>query len=74
MTVMTEKLTAAMEKQLLNEDEAADVLAIKPQTLASWRCRGVNSLPFVKVGRAVRYRRSDLLAWMAGRTATCATR
>lgn len=67
MTTMTDKL-------LLNEEEAAEVLAIKPQTLAAWRCRGVNSLPFVKVGRAVRYRRSDLETWMATRTATCATR
>ncbi len=60
------------EKQLVNEDGAAAILAIKPQTLASWRCRGVNSLPFVKIGRAVRYRVSDLEAWMEKRTATCA--
>lgn len=60
-----------MEKEILNQNEAAEVIALKPQTLASWRCKGTNDLPFVKVGRAVRYRRSDLKAWMAKRTATC---
>jgi len=60
-----------MEKQLLNQDEAAEFIDIKPQTLAAWRCKGMNDLPFVKVGRAVRYRRSDLEAWMEQRTATC---
>jgi excisionase family DNA binding protein len=64
---------AVIEKQLLTEDETAEVLAIKPQTLASWRCRGVNDLPFIKIGRAVRYRRSDLEAFMQRNTATCAT-
>ncbi len=66
--------TIKTQKQLLKEAEAAEVLGIQPQTLSAWRCRGVNSLPFVKVGRAVRYRRSDLEAWMESRTATCATR
>lgn len=65
-------MIAMNEKQLLTEDEAAVVLAIKPQTLAAWRCRGAQSLPFVKIGRAVRYRVSDLEAWMEKRTATCA--
>lgn len=62
------------EKQLLNEDETAELLNVKPQTLASWRCRGANDLPFVKVGRAVRYRRGDLEEWIDKNTATCATR
>ncbi|WP_373650585.1 helix-turn-helix domain-containing protein [Schlesneria sp. DSM 10557] len=58
-------------KSLLNEDEAAELLAVKPQTLAVWRCRGMNNLKFVKVGRAVRYRLSDIEEWLEQRTATC---
>lgn len=66
--------TAEMtRKQLLTEDEAAELLNIKPQTLSAWRCRGMHALPFVKIGRAVRYRIADLEAWMEKRTATCVT-
>lgn len=61
------------EKQLLNEVEAAEEIAIQPQTLSAWRCRGFGP-PFLKIGRSVRYRRSDLESWMESRTATCATR
>lgn len=60
----------ATQKAMLNEDEAAELLGIKPQTLAVWRCRGANDLKFVKVGRAVRYRLSDVEAWVEKRTGT----
>lgn len=43
--------------------EAADYLNVKPATLESWRIRGGGpSLPYIKVGRAVRYRWPDLHA------------
>lgn len=38
----------------------AAALGISPQTLANWRCTRRNPLPFVKIGRNIRYRRS---AW-----------
>ncbi|MDR2209603.1 MAG: helix-turn-helix domain-containing protein [Azoarcus sp.] len=37
---------------------------MSPKTLAIWRSSGRYSLPYVKVGRKVRYRRSDLIAWL----------
>ena len=55
---------------LLTRDQAAGMLGIKPQTLAVWATTGRNRLPFVKVGRCVRYRASDLQAWLAERTTT----
>ncbi len=55
------------DNQLLTEDQAAEFLSIKPQTLAVWRMTGRNDLPYVKVGRAVRYRRADLIAWIDSR-------
>lgn len=55
---------------LLNEDEAAQHLFLKRQTLAAWRCLGRYNLPFVKVGRSIRYRLSDLEAFLAARTVT----
>lgn len=57
-------------KLLLTETEAADLLSIKPQTLAVWRCNGTNSLKFVRVGRAIRYRLDHLEEWIEQHTAT----
>jgi predicted site-specific integrase-resolvase len=58
---------------LLSETQAAEKLGVKPQTLAAWRCHGVYDLPFIKVGRAVRYRPEAITAWMEKNTATCVT-
>jgi excisionase family DNA binding protein len=40
-------------------DQAAEYLALKKSTLECWRSRG-GGPPFVKYGRAVRYRKEDL--------------
>lgn len=54
---------------LVPASEAASILGLKnPNTLAVWRSTGRNQLPFVKVGGAIRYRRSDLTAWLEART------
>ena len=53
---------------LVDEKEAADFLKISPGTLSVWRSTGRYAIPFVKVGRRVRYRRSDLDRWLASRT------
>lgn len=55
-------------RELLDEKEAADFLSIAPGTLSVWRSTGRYSIPFVKVGRRVRYRRSDLIVWLESRT------
>lgn len=49
---------------LLTDDEAAALLKLQPATLAAWRLRGHPALPFVRVGRCVRYRRRDVLAFI----------
>ena len=56
-----------MTSRLINEAEAALYLTISPRTLQAWRCRGVGPV-FVKVGRAVRYDREVLDAFIAERT------
>jgi len=53
---------------LLDEQAAAALLTVAPGTLGVWRSTGRYGLPFLKVGRNVRYRRSDLLAWLERRT------
>lgn len=54
---------------LLTEGQAADVLSLKPGTLRTWRSSGKPGQPrFVKIGRAVRYRESDIAAYVAALT------
>lgn len=55
-------------KELLKEREAADFLTLSPGTLSVWRSVGRYEIPFIKLGRHVRYRRSDLIAWLEART------
>ena len=58
------------ETDLLTRPQAAEFLGVKSQTLASWATSGRYSLPFVKIGRSVRYRQCDLERWVADRTMT----
>ena len=62
--------TATLQSQLLTRSEAAEYLGVKVQTLAIWASTGRYSLPFVKVGRLRKYRRSDLDEFLARNTAT----
>lgn len=60
-----------MSDQLLTAHEAAKLLTVKPKTLDRWRWLG-GGPKFYKVGRLVRYKRSDLEAFLAAgeRTST----
>lgn len=49
--------------------EAAAYLGLKESTLEAWRCRG-GDLVFLKLGKAVRYRKSDLDKFLEERTRT----
>ncbi|QKS29539.1 MAG: helix-turn-helix domain-containing protein [Candidatus Accumulibacter similis] len=52
---------------LLDEAAAAAYLSVAKGTLGVWRCTNRYPLPFVKVGRAVRYRQSALDNFLASR-------
>jgi excisionase family DNA binding protein len=54
-------------RDLLDESQAAQYLTLAPGTLSVWRSTGRYSIPFLKVGRRVRYRRADLDAWLETR-------
>jgi hypothetical protein len=54
--------------ELLTEVEAALEIDVTPGTLSVWRSTGRYGIPFIKIGRKVRYRKSDLLAWLESRT------
>jgi hypothetical protein len=46
------------------EEVAAYLKDVPPKTLAEWRSRGIGPR-YLKVGRHVRYRWSDVEAWLA---------
>ncbi|MBM3269104.1 MAG: helix-turn-helix domain-containing protein, partial [Candidatus Sericytochromatia bacterium] len=50
-----------MEK-LLTPAEVAERLRVSATTLSIWRCTGRQKLPYVKRGRSVLYRESDVAA------------
>jgi len=60
--------TSRTVEPLLNEGQAAARLGLKPNTLAVWRVTGKYGLPFVKVGKCVRYKPHDLDVWIESRT------
>lgn len=61
------------QNNTLDTIEAAHYLGLQKTTLEAWRCRG-GGPRYVKLGRAVRYRLSDLDAWLDSRVreSTCA--
>jgi excisionase family DNA binding protein len=59
-------------EQLLTTEQAASFLNRPQRTLEDWRYTG-SGPPFVKMGRAVRYRASDLLEWVDDRVVESTT-
>jgi len=51
-------------KDKLDTEEAAEYLGLAPETLATWRCRKTQEIPFYKLGRRVKYLKADLDAWL----------
>lgn len=52
---------------MLRTKQAAEYLDLRPVTLEAWRVRGGGPV-FIKLGKAVRYRREDLDAYIESRT------
>lgn len=50
---------------LMTAKQAAERLATTEGTLATWRSSGRNAIPFIRVGRSVRYDPADLDAYLA---------
>lgn len=69
-TAVTSPLLTQLLKNegLLTTEQAADYLGVTPRTLEVWRCVKRHTIPYIKVGRLVKYRQADLDAWLASRT------
>ncbi|MCA9055957.1 MAG: helix-turn-helix domain-containing protein [Planctomycetaceae bacterium] len=52
-----------VSRLLLTAEQAAEALTISPRKL--WELTNTGQLPCVRIGRAVRYDRADLEAWIA---------
>ena len=68
------KITTASAKITFNDDvlvtpeQASELLAIPHSSLQKWRSTGENNIPFVKIGRSVRYRTTDLKTYVERHT------
>ncbi|PZU51599.1 MAG: hypothetical protein DI561_16200 [Thauera sp.] len=58
---------AAQPEELLTAKQAAAFLKVKPGTLACWRTTKRYPLKYTRVGKSIRYRLSDLQAFLASR-------
>ena len=61
-------MSGVLSSDLLTTEEAAVFLKSSKATLETWRCTKGVLLPFVRLGRSVRYRRSDLERWLQQNT------
>lgn len=57
-----------MQHNLLSNQEAAAYLGVSPNTLEVWRCTKRYDLPYIKVGRIVKYKREALDKFLESRT------
>ena len=53
------------KENLITPEQAAEYLCMSPKTMNKWRSTGENNIPYSKIGRSVRYRLSDLDAYIA---------
>lgn len=56
-----------MEEPLMPPNEVGAQVGKTEAALAQWRYLGIGP-KFIKLGRSVRYRRSDVEAWLDGQT------
>jgi excisionase family DNA binding protein len=54
--------------KLMTPQEVAIFIGVSIETLNVWRATRRYRLPYIKVGRLVRYRHSDILAFLETRT------
>ena len=67
-TTVPAALQTPAKSNLVGEKEAAVILEVTPGTQKVWRSTGRFAIPFLKVGRLAKYRRSTLENWLESRT------
>lgn len=54
--------------ELLDTEDAARYIGVSAHTLEVWRCTKRYDVPYIKVGRLVKYRVYDLINWLNAQT------
>ena len=54
-----------MNQHLLTPKVVAEMIGVTEGTLNTWRCTKRYPLPYLKFGRSIRYRRQDVLDFIA---------
>ena len=53
---------------LLSPQAVAELIGVRVETLATWRSTHRQGLPYIRIGRKIRYAEQAVLAWLASRT------
>ncbi|MGD0960797.1 MAG: helix-turn-helix domain-containing protein [Methylomonas sp.] len=61
-------ITNQAKVELFTNAQAAAYIGVEPGTLEVWRSTKRYNLPFIKVGRLVKYRKESLDAFLESRT------
>ena len=61
-------MSTILTDHLLTTAQAAEYLGVSPGTLEVWRSTRRYGLPYLKIGRLVKYRKESLDAFLASRT------
>lgn len=56
------------QENLLTPVQVAELLGVSSGTLAVWRSNGTCQIPYMKIGRCVRYKRSAIDSFMNQQT------
>ncbi len=56
------------ENKLISAGKTAEILGLKESTLAQYRWRGDTRLPWVKMGKSIRYKLTDIEAYIEKNT------
>jgi excisionase family DNA binding protein len=65
--------TATASGDLLTCQQAAELLQVRENTLARWRLTNRYPLPYLRVGRMIRYRAEDVTAFLDSCREVCST-
>jgi len=49
---------------IIDTAAAAKLIGVSEKTLTKWRSTGENDIPYIKIGRAARYRTTHLNDWL----------
>ncbi len=52
---------------IVDTSEASILICTPEKSLIKWRSTGEHNIPFIKIGRNVRYRTKDLREWIEAR-------